>query len=271
MNKVDIKCKICNNPVEFFDKALILNKHNVNYYLCKNCNFLQTEEPYWLHESYSKVFSTYDTGTMSRNMTNTINLLFFLKFIPRGINLDFGGGYGVLTRMMRDYGFDFYHYDKYAENLFAYGFDGDLKKKYNLITSFENFEHFVNPIEEIEKIINSTEYLYFTTLLLPNPIPRINDWWYYSTNSGQHISFYSLKTLKYIAKRFNMHLTSDNAITHILSKKKITPGFFYLLKLYNKIHNLTNLTRYFKHKSKTWADREKMVKQKSQAVLINAP
>jgi hypothetical protein len=101
--------------------------------------------------------------------------------------MDFGGGHGIFTRIMRDCGFDFYHYDKYAENLFAAGFEANLGQKYNLITSFENFEHFVNPIEEIEKLIKMSDTLYFSTSLIPSAYPSIKDWWYYSPNTGQHI------------------------------------------------------------------------------------
>jgi hypothetical protein len=197
---------------------------------------------------------------MSRNMLNTTNLLFLLKFIDKkgtGKYLDFGGGYGVLTRMMRDHGFDFYHYDKYAENLFAQGFDANLRESYNLVSSFENFEHFVNPMEEIRNILNITDCLYFTTLLLPSPIPRVKNWWYYSVESGQHISFYSSKTLKYIADKFNMNLISDNVITHCLSKNKITKNIFSYMKLCNKINKYLNILKYFKHESKTWTDWEK--------------
>jgi 2-polyprenyl-3-methyl-5-hydroxy-6-metoxy-1,4-benzoquinol methylase len=107
---------------------------------------------------------------LARNLTNAANLLFFLRFVPAGACLDFGGGHGILTRLMRDYGFDFYHYDKYAENLFACGFEGGLNERYNVITSFENFEHFVSPMDEIEKLLSITDTIYFTTLLLPPPL-----------------------------------------------------------------------------------------------------
>jgi hypothetical protein len=86
---------------------------------------------------------------MARNLQNATDLLFLLKFIKNTVCLDFGGGHGILTRIVRDYGFNFFHYDKYAENLFANGFDGDLSKRYDLVTAFE---HFVNPMNEIEKL-----------------------------------------------------------------------------------------------------------------------
>jgi hypothetical protein len=149
------------------DKAMVLYKYQATYYRCPNCGFIQTEAPYWLNEAYTKAIAPADTGIIARNINNAANLVFFMQFIQLGPALDFGGGHGILTRIMRDYGFDFYHYDKYAENLFASGFEGDLDKRYALVTSFENFEHFVNPIEEIEKLLGIADIVYFSTELLP--------------------------------------------------------------------------------------------------------
>jgi len=248
-----MNCNICSNSMTIHDNALILNKYTVVYYYCPKCGFVQTEEPYWLEESYSKTILKSDTGIMMRNISNAVNLLLFLKNIPQGACLDFGGGHGILTRIMRDYGYDFFHYDKYAENLFAVGFEGDINRIYRLVTSFENFEHFVNPLEEIEKIINISDTLYFTTLLLPSIPPKIKDWWYYAPEGGQHISFYSKRTLEYIAQKYNMFLISNNKDTHILSKNKINMHFFKILTIYSKINNLT-VSRFLRRKSKTWDD-----------------
>ena len=55
-------CKICNNPSEkIFDK-IILQKYHSNYYQCKNCSFVQTDEPIWLEEAYSNAITTLDIG-----------------------------------------------------------------------------------------------------------------------------------------------------------------------------------------------------------------
>jgi hypothetical protein len=241
------------------DMATVLHKYQVSYYRCQRCGFIQTEEPYWLNEAYAKAIAHADTGIIARNERNAVSLVFFMQFIKQGPSLDFGGGHGILTRIMRDYGFDFYHYDKYAENLFASGFGGDLDKHYNLVTSFENFEHFVNPIEEIEKITRIAVIVYFSTELLPPPPPpMIKDWWYYAPDTGQHISFYTRDTLAFIARKYGMYFLSDNRQTHILSKTKIVSSFFTLLKIYHKI-NTIQITRLLKRKSKTWDDMHKVL------------
>ncbi|MDR1637843.1 MAG: class I SAM-dependent methyltransferase [Treponema sp.] len=258
-------CKICGVKMFEHDIALVLNKYNVAYYVCPKCGFIQTEEPYWLEEAYSRAIASADTGAIMRNISSANSLLFFMQFIDNnGRCLDFGGGHGILTRIMRDYGFDFYHYDKYAVNLYANGFEGNLEEKFVLITSFENFEHFVEPIKEIEKLLKQTEVLYFSTELIPKentqspPPPRIKDWWYYSPSTGQHISFYSKKTLEYIARVFDVNYMPVNNGTHIFSKRRINNKYFKGLKYYNKLMNL-NISRFLKKKSKTMEDMYKVI------------
>jgi hypothetical protein len=228
----------------------------VTYFCCSHCGFIQTEEPYWLEEAYSKAISIADTGIMSRNLINANNLLYFINFIhcQYDMCMDFGGGHGILTRIMRDYGYDFYHYDKYADNLYAQGFEANMNNKYKLITAYESFEHFTTPLIEIEKLIEMSDVLLFSTSLIPSSHPLIKDWWYYSPSIGQHISFYTLKTLQIIAEKFHLQLLSNNNELHILSKSPIRKDFFKKLGLYNKIRNKLDVTRKFKNKSKTWDD-----------------
>ena len=43
--------------------------------------------------------------------------------------LDVDGGYGMLTRLMRDYGFHFYWTDPYCQNILARGFEVEKVQK----------------------------------------------------------------------------------------------------------------------------------------------
>lgn len=256
--KTEVVCKICERISQKFDFAKILGKYDVNYWHCQTCGFVQTDEPYWLEEAYSSAITSLDVGIMQRNIENASRVSFFMKFIPNGICMDFGGGVGVFTRMMRDYGFDFYHYDKYANNEFARGFEADMSKKYTLITAFENFEHYVNPLEEIDKLMKLTNVLYFSTdVIAPNP-PLVKDWWYYVPVTGQHISFYSLETLELIAKKHECQLLTNGSSLHILSKIPIQEDFFGQLKLYDERRNKFDVVNEFKKESNTWNDFERI-------------
>lgn len=228
-------CKICNFETQHIFDAKILNKNNIKYYHCHKCGFLQTEEPYWLDEVYQESINIQDSGLISRNLylsKQTAIILFFL-FNKQARYLDFAGGYGILTRLMRDIGFDFYWNDKYSKNLFVRGFAyNENIKNIELITSFESFEHFVNPIEEIKKMLKISKSILVSTMLLPDPIPKPNEWWYYGLEHGQHISFYSIKTLDFIAQKYELYLYSNGINLHLLTTKKFNKAYFrFLLRL----------------------------------------
>jgi hypothetical protein len=198
---------------------------------------MQTEKPYWLEESYSDAISVSDTGIMARNihLARTAKVIFSLTINVKEKFLDYGGGYGIFTRLMRDYGFDFYWYDKYATNLVSRGFEGELdNKRYEAITSFENFEHFENPIEEIEKIFSLTNFVLFSTELIPETVPTTDNWWYYCLEHGQHISLFSRKSLEFIAQKHGYHLTTNGTNLHIFSKKQLFPKIFLLEKIIHR-------------------------------------
>jgi len=257
-----LKCKVCSEESKYLFDAKILNKYNVKYFKCPKCNFLQTEKPYWLKEAYSDAISVSDTGVMSRNndFAKTATVILSLVSDKAGQFLDYGGGYGVFTRLMRDKGFDFFWYDKYAKNLVSRGFEGDMqKKKYAAVTSFENFEHFEKPIEDIEKIFNLTDIVLFSTELVPEKAPDPNQWWYYCLEHGQHISLYSKESLEYIAKKYGYYFISNDQSLHIFSRHKISKGIFLIARIIKKIR----LDKFFEQSSKTNSDMHMMIKEMS--------
>jgi hypothetical protein len=219
-------CPVCNSGMIKVFIERILNKYNVQYYHCQNCDLLQTEEPYWLDEAYSDSIAISDTGIIMRNISQAIKLvsLLFLKFSYKNCYADIAGGYGILTRLMRDFGFDFYWSDKYSPNLVARGFETEKNNTeiYSAITAFEVIEHIHNPILFIKNNLKNfqCDTLIFSTILYEeNKIPDKN-WWYYSFNTGQHISFYSKKTLNLIAITLNMKYLNIGGF-HILTKRNI--------------------------------------------------
>ena len=255
-------CKICGETAQEQFKAKILKKYNISYFYCNNRGFLQTEEPYWIQEAYKNPINKSDTGYLHRNiyLSKKLAILLMLFFDKKRKFLDYAGGYGVFVRLMRDIGFDFYWDDEYTENLFALGFEHenlksnkDMKIKEQTIeavTTFESFEHFVNPIEEIEKMLSISNNIIFTTELLPDPLPKPNDWWYYGLDHGQHISFYSKRTFQFLAHKYSLNYSNlDNL--HILTNKKI-PSFALEILKFSKfgLHKL--LQR--RIESKTWED-----------------
>ena len=191
-------CNICGKKVDFLFKKKVLNKYLVNYFKCAKCSLIQTEKQYWLKESYESPIFNADTGLLSRNvlLTKIVSSLIYFLFDSKEKYLDYAGGYGVFTRLMRDVGFDYYWDDPFSKNLFADKFQYSKNTKYEVITAFEYFEHIDNPLEEIETIFNKfkSSALIFTTTFYPEKLK--DDWWYFMYESGQHISFYKKETFK---------------------------------------------------------------------------
>jgi hypothetical protein len=199
--------------------------------LCPNCGFLQTEEPYWLDEVYRNPIDLSDTGYMQRNivLSKKISILLRLLFNKHGSYLDYAAGYGVFVRLMRDIGFDFYWSDKYADNIFAKRFEYSDANAVEAVTTFESFEHFVNPIGEIEKLLLLSKNIIFTTELLPYKIPKPQEWWYYGLEHGQHISFYQQKTMHFIANQYKINYYNFGSLQLFTDKKIYFP---FLLKVF---------------------------------------
>ena len=220
-----MKCKICGSPSTHFGKARLLNRHDVSFFRCDRCGFIQTESPYWLEEAYDSAITKSDIGLIGRNLemaTHTKQLI-LTCFKPKGKFIDFGGGYGMFVRLMRDQGFDFYRYDLLCENLFAEGFEASPNTNYTLLTAWEVFEHLQDPLAEIEKMLSFSRNLFFSTILLGSPPKPLTEWWYYGLEHGQHISFYTLESLHVIAQKFNLKIHFSNGSLHFMGDSLINP------------------------------------------------
>jgi hypothetical protein len=243
-----MKSKITGGQTEIAFSARILNKYDINYYRCLDTGFIQTEEPYWLDEAYSSAITKLDIGMISRNelLKDKTAELLSSYFDDSKRCLDYAGGYGIFTRMMRDKGYDFFHTDIYCQNIFAEYFDlSDCPQKsdFELVTAFEVFEHLVNPIEEIEKILQLGINLLFTTELQPAGLKNISDWWYTIPETGQHVSLYTRTALEFIAEKFGFYFSTDGINTHLFSRKELPANPFipksepYLIKtMRRKVH-----------------------------------
>lgn len=218
-----MKCNICSTKCKEVFEGEILNRYKVKYFFCPACGHLQTEKPYWLDEAYASSIAAEDTGILKRNYDNRIVTSAVIEgfFNPDTKFLDYGGGWGILTRLMRDDGYDFVWYDKYSKNLFARGFEYTTGAQIELLTAFEVLEHLPEPVKTFEEMFSISQNILFSQPFLPEPIPEIEDWWYYSAQTGQHISFYSKKTFEYLAEKFKKNYVFYSNF-HLLSSKTVT-------------------------------------------------
>lgn len=222
-------CKLCGaQATEIFQK-LVLGKHQVKYYRCGTCLFTQTEQPFWLDEAYSKAITALDLGLVYRNLylSPIVQSIIGRYFNREARFLDFGGGYGLFVRIMRDAGLDFYRQDKYCENLFASNFDlSDItvSAPFEALTAFELFEHLDSPLQGVEEMLGYSKSIIFSTDLAADG--DLSSWDYLVPEVGQHIALYHRKSLEVIAAKFRLNLYSNGRNIHMLTPKKLNEMVF---------------------------------------------
>lgn len=220
-----MKCKICESNLSKVFTGRLLNKYDVSFYSCPGCFNLSTEKAYWLPEAYQNPINESDLGLLGRNvfLSKIVSILCFFNS-KKNTYLDYAGGYGVFTRLMRDVGFDFYWNDEYTTNLFSKGFglkENTFTQKFDLLTSFETLEHFEDPCAEFKEMLELSDNILISTLLFKsNEIPKFPDWWYYGAEHGQHISFFTVETLTALAAKFDLCLYTNKVDLHYFTKSK---------------------------------------------------
>ena len=265
INKKIGLCLICGQEMNYAFSNIALQKHKFDAASCANCGFLQIVDPHWLQEAYSNAIADADTGLVARNILicNQLKTLLYYMFGNNGSYVDFGGGTGLLVRLMRDAGLDFYWHDQYCQNIHARGFEFIAdRKKYVALTAFEVLEHVQDPILFLNDAIEKTKsrLIIFSTECYEGLPPAPDDWWYYGFSRGQHISFYQQNTLKYIGDKFNLSFVTNGSLHMYCEpelKKRIDKYFGSLL---TKKIALFNARKHLL--SKTWADHILLMREK---------
>jgi hypothetical protein len=266
------RCTLCGSKTRLSHRATVLAKYEVAYLYCSQCGLLQTEKPYWLDEAYSEAIALSDTGLLTRNIAVAMRLtaLLTLGFHRRVRCVDAGGGYGVLTRLMRDIGFDFYWTDPFCVNLFAKGFEADRAGgSFPVVTAFEVMEHLHDPIGFVRASLaryDGAAFAFSTQLFDGSPPPL--DWPYYSFETGQHVTFYQRRTLRHIADALGMKLFSSGHF-HLITKRPMSSALFRVCtsRMAFGLFPMLKLLQ----RSRTWPDRQRaMVELRRQATAADA-
>jgi 2-polyprenyl-6-hydroxyphenyl methylase/3-demethylubiquinone-9 3-methyltransferase len=229
-----VPCKICGSAallygvVDFNRNCEIPNGAKlalagtpIYYRRCPQCKFLFTDafddwsiEQFKTHiynDEYEVVDPDYCSLRPRANADVVARLWGAIKAETRV--LDYGGGNDVFCTVLRDAGFPI-----------AVTFDPMVPEhamrpegKFDLVTSFETFEHLPDPAAGIASILEFAAepgLIFFTTLLQPMDIEqqRLN-WWYVGPRNG-HVSLFSREALTKAWNRYGYRVASLNDNTH---------------------------------------------------------
>lgn len=227
---IAVQCDLCEGECVSKGSYLVLGKYEARMAQCQQCGYTFAVEPGWLGEAYSSPMTSVDIGPLNRCIGQASVTKILIEFFHdrHARCLDFGGGHGLFVRRMRDLGYHFFWHDIHCPNLFAKGCEAEFtgSEHYEMITAFEVLEHLVSPQSSLKRILSSCESFLFSTVLLPEPFPAFDQWWYFGPEHGQHVSFYTLNSLSKLAGSVGKHLVTDGVELHMITSKRVNDRIF---------------------------------------------
>jgi len=201
-----MECPLCSFPARSFLRA-----DRREYRHCPRCELIYVPPRYFISrekevERYRSHNNTLANEGYVRMFEEKIEVI--RKVCP-GVRtiLDYGCGPGpVLQTLLSRRG---YAADAFDPNFFP---DGQQRQEYDLILSTETFEHFKEPVQDLNRLfplLPRGGYLAVMTQFYPRPggILRPEEFgaWYYKRDPT-HIVFYCHETFSWIARNWGLHI-----------------------------------------------------------------
>lgn len=236
-------CIVCSHQVIVaIDDQIILGNYSTRLNVCDHCGCEWFQDPaIWLSDAYSSPIAFTDTGIVARslNIHRVVSSFLSISSIPGKI-LDWGSGSGLLVRLLRDDGHDCYGFEPYTVPVLAAGHTYKVEKNvftensYRAIVAIEVVEHLVDPSSFFQKALAKTDTLLFSTEIVDRA-KNGNDWAYYSRETGQHISFYTAKSLAHLAALHGCIYASDRRRSlHIITRRSLDLRLFKWIASYRR-------------------------------------
>lgn len=207
---------------ELNGKFLPLSGMPIYYARCDSCGFTFSPTMYsWSIDEFSQF--VYNEGYVEidpdyvtfRPNGNASMLTSLVKSVPPGFrHLDYGGGEGLLSEMMRDQGWDSQSYDPFVDGPLVASNYGT----FDLVTAFEVFEHVpdVNRLmTDLVDLMKRPGIVLFSTILSDGEIHKNQrlQWWYAAPRNG-HISLFTRTSLERLAARNDINFGSFSETLH---------------------------------------------------------
>lgn len=229
-------CPICNSVCSLLDvvdfnksceeakgKFLKMSGVPVYYAICHLCGFCYAPEfMEWSPENFEKKIYNAEYILVDPDYIDArpkavgAMLLTMFKGLPSSVkHLDYGGGSGLLSRILRESNWESMSYDPFVDKSVCFESLG----KFDFITAFEVFEHVPDVrgfMENLNKLLSPGGVILFSTLLSDGNVNRNQrlNWWYASPRNG-HISLFSKKSLSILANDFDLNFISLSQGLHV--------------------------------------------------------
>lgn len=215
-------CRVCDASLQPHQQIAVRGVPT-ELFACGRCGLYEFPEPTWLDEAYKDPIADIDVGLAARCriVSSIVETVVRAQRVQRGKLLDFGGGYGLLTRFVRDAGLEMLHHDPMAANLFAQGFEGLPGDDYALCTMSEVLEHLGDPRSVFDQL-RHIDLLLTTTEIVPPGMTDLEPWPYLIPDLGQHITFYGRRSLQRLADDFGYRLASDGFGVHLFYRGRLS-------------------------------------------------
>lgn len=195
----------------------------IAYVQCSRCRFCFAPEMHaWPRDDfaakiynadYTRVDPDHDHARPQANAAYLRGLLGAQAAAIR--HLDYGGGNGLLSRLLVDAGWNSTSYDPYYDD----APDIAALPRFDLITAFEVFEHVPDVqalMTDLNALLEPDGVILFSTMVSDGHIPASGalTWWYAAPRNG-HISLYSRDSLYFLAAAKGMHFGSYSPNLHV--------------------------------------------------------
>jgi SAM-dependent methyltransferase len=192
----------------------------VSYVMCEDCGYsfapqiCRWSRDEFAQEIYNDEYRAVDPDWEEVRPRNNAAVLLqaFGNRAPAIRHLDYGGGNGLLARMLSGAGWNSLSYDPYVDR------DRRLADlgSFDLVTAFEVFEHVPDVrrlMDDLASLVAEDGVVLFSTLLSDGNIaPGLPLTWWYAAPRNGHISLYSSRSLAFLgaAAGFNFGSLQPN-------------------------------------------------------------